>query len=80
MKCFKKGIIIKPVPSITHPIILYNFFINAIKALIDFLSSSAIGLYKQKLIAELIPNSETFNICKTEVNRLVKPTYSAPSL
>ena len=40
--------------------------------------TSANGLYILNTIAELIPNSVTFNTCKTDVNKPFKPTYIGP--
>jgi len=65
--------IIKPTVKIKMPIHRYSFFINAIKALIESMSLSATGLYKQNVMADPMPNSDTLKIERIDVNKLLSP-------
>ena len=71
---------IKPIPATMYPIFLYKYPNIDISSVMLFLLFSNRGLYNEKAIAELIPNSAKLNRPNMFCSVDVKPTNSSPRL
>ena len=74
----KNGVSARPTTAMKSPMIRYSVRYSRIRAQMDSVSSSAMGLYMLNTMALPTPSSARFKNERSDLNSPLNPRYSTP--